>query len=265
MEPLSNGLISSAVSELVVPPVTPVMSSPGGASTSKYLSKPLLSADTLSMFAMLSEFPNLPEEPEDEKLMYIAGQIKNHKLDILVDCGASANYISQEIVRILGIPTSKKKEPIVVTFGGGYPVTCSRYCHIRLKLTDNFQPIIQFNVIQTKFEAVLGKRWLAKSIPKPILDLEKHTIHIEPDIFIQGYDKPTHTPVMTAMQFKRSLNKDQVFLCIVKDKDQEKTNPAPVEVHPYAKALLEKYSSVFPNDLPKVLPPPRNVDHKIDV
>ncbi|KAF9914356.1 hypothetical protein FBU30_002619, partial [Linnemannia zychae] len=93
MELLSNGLISSAVSKLVVPSVTPIMSSPGGASTSKYLSKPLLSADTLSMFAMLSEFPNLPEEPEDKKLMYIVGQIKNHKLDILVNYGAIANYI----------------------------------------------------------------------------------------------------------------------------------------------------------------------------
>ncbi|KAG0195026.1 hypothetical protein BGX33_004456, partial [Mortierella sp. NVP41] len=107
------------------------------------------------------------------------------KLDVLVDCGANANYISQEIVRVLGIPTSKKKEPIVVTFGGGQPVTCSRYCHIRLKLAHNFQPIIQFNVIQTRFEAVLGKRWLAKSVPKPNLDLAKHTIRVEPDILIQ--------------------------------------------------------------------------------
>ncbi|KAF8908743.1 hypothetical protein BGZ58_006050, partial [Dissophora ornata] len=136
-------------------------------------------------------------------------------LDVLIDSGANANYISQEIVRSLHIPTSKKKEPIVVTFGGGQPVTCSRYCHIRLKLAENFQPVVQFNIIQTRFEAVLGKRWLARSIPKPVVDLAKHTITVDPDIFIQGYAKPTHTPVMSAMQFKRCLVKEQAFLCVV--------------------------------------------------
>ncbi|KAF9100477.1 hypothetical protein BGX30_009620, partial [Mortierella sp. GBA39] len=146
-------------------------------------------------------------------------------LDVLIDCGANANYLSQEIVRSLGIPTSKKKEPIVVTFGGGQPVTCSRYCHIRLKLAENFQPVVQFYVIQTRFEAVLGKRWLARSIPKPILDLTKHTIRIDPDVLIQGYTKPTHTPVMSAMQFKRCLDKNQPFLCIVRPVDQ--TSPKP--------------------------------------
>jgi len=71
------------------------------------------------MSAISPEFPVLPEEPEDEQLMYIAGYIKNCKLDVLIDCGANANYISHEIVHSLDIPTSKKKEPIVVTFGGG--------------------------------------------------------------------------------------------------------------------------------------------------
>jgi len=74
------------------------------------------------MSATSSEFPVLPEEPEDKQLMYVAGYIKSHKLDVLVDCGANANYISHEIIRSLGIPTSRKKEPIVVTFGGGQPV-----------------------------------------------------------------------------------------------------------------------------------------------
>ena len=197
--------------------------------------------------------------------MYVAGHIKGRKLDVLVDCGANANYISQEIVRVLGIPTSKKKEPIVVTFGGGQPVTCSRYCHIRLKLAHNFQPIIQFNVIQTRFEAVLGKRWLAKSIPKPDLDLANHTIRIEPNILIQGYTDPTHTPVMSAMQFKRQLDKNQAFLCVVRPIDESPPKEKSVEHHPAALSLLEKYKSVFPDDLPKTLPPSRAVDHKIEI
>ncbi|KAF9111825.1 hypothetical protein BGW39_004239, partial [Mortierella sp. 14UC] len=53
------------------------------------------------MSVIESEFPILPGAPEDEKLMYIAEHIKGCKLDVLVDCSANANYISQEIVRAL--------------------------------------------------------------------------------------------------------------------------------------------------------------------
>ena len=197
--------------------------------------------------------------------MYVAGHIKNYKLDVLVDSGANANYISYEIVRSLSIPTSKKKEPIVVTFGGGQPVTCSRYCHIRLKLANNFHPVIQFNVIQTRFEAVIGKRWLARSVPRPTVDLAAHTIRVDPDVFIQGYVKPTHTPVMSAMQFKRHLKKDQAFLCIVHPVEKATSKPVPAQQNPAAQAILEKYSSIFPSELPHTLPPSRTIDHKIEL
>ncbi|KAF9303797.1 hypothetical protein BGZ91_009055, partial [Linnemannia elongata] len=128
-----------------------------------------------------SDFPILPEESEDEHVMYIAGHIKNHKFDVLIDSGASANYINQEIVRALNIPTSKKKETLSVNgFDNGQVATCTRYCHIRLQLAPNFQPIIQFLVIPMRFDLVLGKRWQARSVPKPDIDLVNHTIRISP-------------------------------------------------------------------------------------
>jgi hypothetical protein len=37
------------------------------------------------------------------------------------------------------------------------------------------------------------------------------------------------------------------------------------EQHPAAKRLLQKYSTVFPDELPKILPPSRSVEHKIDI
>jgi hypothetical protein len=223
------------------------------------------SSSALTMSTTSPEFPVLSEEPDDEQLMYVAGYINSHKLDVLIDSGANTNYISHEVVRSFGIPTSKKKEPIVVTFGGGQPVSCSCYCHIRLKLAPNFQPIIQFNVIQTRFEAVLGKQWLARSIPKPIVDFEKYTIRVEPDIFIQGYGKPTHTPVLSVMQFKRCLAKDPAFLCIVHPIDESSPKSTPVQQHPAAQSLLDKYSSVFPSELPRELPPSRAIDHRIEI
>ncbi|KAF9535985.1 hypothetical protein EC957_001030, partial [Mortierella hygrophila] len=198
--------------------------------------------------------------------MYIAGSVKNHKFDILIDCGASANYINQEIVRALNIPTSKKKEALSVNgFNGDQIANCTRYCHIRLKLAPNFQPIIQFLVIPMKFDLVIGKRWLARSVPKPDLDLVHHTIRIGPETVIHGYVRPSHVPVLSAMQFKRCLNTDAAFLCLVKPNDEPSSKKPPVEQHPAAQALLKKYGPVFPDELPKVLPPTRAVDHKIEI
>jgi hypothetical protein len=139
----------------------------------------------------------------------------------LIDGGASANYINQKIVRALNIPTSKKKDPLTVnSFEGSHAVTCTRYCHIRLRLAPNFQPIIQFLVVPMRFDLIIGKRWLARSIPKPDVDLANHTIRIDPDIVIQGYVHASHIPLLSAMQFKRCLDKDPTFLCIVTPVDE---------------------------------------------
>lgn len=196
--------------------------------------------------------------------MYVAGIVKGHKLDVMVDSGASASFISHEIVKRLRIPTSKKSHPITVAFANGQPELCTQYCHIRLKLAENYSPVIQFNVVQMKFEAILGKRWLARTVPQPVIDLAKYTIRVGSDVLIQGYPHPTHTPVLSAMQFKRYLKKDQAYLCIVKSNSQD-ASPTFQVSKPQVQELLSKYQDVFPDELPKELPPSRSVDHKIEI
>jgi len=63
------------------------------------------------------ETPILPDENEDEPLMYVAGYVKGRKFDVLIDSGASASYINSEVVKRLKIPTTKKKEVTTVAFG----------------------------------------------------------------------------------------------------------------------------------------------------
>ncbi|KAF9176430.1 hypothetical protein BGZ51_000672, partial [Haplosporangium sp. Z 767] len=203
------------------------------------------------------ETPLLPEEVENEPLMYVAGHVKGHKLDVLIDCGATASFISQEVVKRFRIPTSKKKQPSTVAFANAQPALCTQYCHVRLKLAENYSPVIQFNVNQMKFEAILGKRWLAQTHSQPKIDFAKHTISIAPDVLIQGYPEPSHQPVLSAMQFKRYLNKEQAYLCIVKTTDQTDVDSKLVQSIE-VQEVLSKYQDVFPEELPKELPPPRS-------
>ncbi|KAG0248055.1 hypothetical protein BGZ95_008235, partial [Linnemannia exigua] len=224
---LSSSFVQSPSSDASTSSLsTSFVQSPSRDASSSFSSVPLPSVEAATLFSSsvmstsfnpstlqlppsssdTSDFPVLPEESEDEQVMYVAGHVKNHKFDVLIDCGASANFINQEIVRALNIPTSKKKDPLSVNgFGGSSTANCTRYCHIRLKLADNFQPVIQFLVIPMRFDLVIGKRWLARSSPKPDVDLAHHTIRVGSDILIQGYVQPSHTPVLSAMQFKRCL------------------------------------------------------------
>lgn len=67
------------------------------------------------------------------------------------------------------------------------------------------------------------------------------------------------------MQFKCCLQKGQAFLCFVHKQDVSKDHKPQVEVHPHAQELLKKYQDVFPDELPRCLPPSRSVDHKIEL
>jgi len=197
--------------------------------------------------------------------MYIAGVYRSHKLDVMIDSGASANYISRESVRRLQLPTCKKQQVAVVTFANGQPYQCTRYCHVKLRLANGYSPLIQFNVVDMKFDAILGKKWLARTFPQPVIDFAKNTIRIG-DVFIQGYTSPSHTQVLSAMQFKRSIRHDQAYLCVVRNKEVDSGSSVPKMVdNPAMQELLSRYQDVFPDDLPKDLPPSRNVDHHIEV
>jgi hypothetical protein len=102
-------------------------------------------------------------------------------------------------------------------------------------------------------------------MPKSNVDLANHTICIDPDIVIQDYVHASHIPLLSAMQFKRYLDKDPTFLCIVKPVNKLPDKKLSNKQHPATKRLLQKYSAIFPNELPKNLPPSRPINHKIDI
>jgi gag-polyprotein putative aspartyl protease len=201
---------------------------------------------------------------DDESLLFLYGTVNGHQLSFMVDSGASSNFISQEVVKNLGIKTTKKKHPSVVSIADDRPLSCTQYALVKVKIHQDYCPVLMFNVIDMKFEAILGKGWLASSQPRPDVDWLKNTVQIK-DVLIQGHTRPCHVPVLSAMQFKHCLQKDQAFLCFVHKQDESKNHKSQVEVHPLAQELLEKYKDVFPDELPRCLPPSRSIDHKIEL
>lgn len=71
---------------------------------------------------------------------------------------------------------------------------------------------------------------------------------------------------LSALQFKRGMKKDPSFLATIRElNDGEDAaiakDPTPSKVQ----AVLQEYKDVMPQELPKKLPPRREVDHEIEL
>ena len=87
------------------------------------------------------------------------------------------------------------------------------------------------------------------------------------------------TYLVSALQFKKELRKPksevELYLCLVRGKESgvpepKKEDSSPVDgeearVKKLTEELIEEYQDVFPEDLPKGLPPKRNIQHRIEL
>ena len=68
------------------------------------------------------------------------------------------------------------------------------------------------------------------------------------------------------MQFKRAFKKDPSFLVSIWELNEEgDCGKSPSQVPPQIQAVLNEFKDVMPPELPKKLPPRREVDHAIDL
>ena len=71
---------------------------------------------------------------------------------------------------------------------------------------------------------------------------------------------------LSAMQFKKAFKKDPSFLVSIRELNEEgNSGTSPSQVPPQIQAVLSKYKDVMPPELPKKLPPLREVDHAIEL
>lgn len=68
------------------------------------------------------------------------------------------------------------------------------------------------------------------------------------------------------MQFKRAFKKDPSFLVSIRElNDEGNSRTLPRQVPPRIQAVLNEYKDVMPPELPKKLPPRREIDHAIEL
>jgi len=209
---------------------------------------------------------NDDESKTSAPLLYLPAKVKHAEVHFMIDSGASANFLSQDLVRQLKLPTHRFKKPRTVNFADGRrTLPIQRYCLMRVPFAPSYQPVLQFSVADIAHEAFLDQKWLQSSDGVTINRITGE-VRTGTGVTLQGIRKDEgQLSLMSACQFKKAMKNEQAFLCVVrtlKSEDNKSDAPPP---DPRAQEILEKYADVFPDDLPNEIPPERAVDHRIDL
>jgi hypothetical protein len=211
-----------------------------------------------------------PLSSDPELTMSFRAVVAGQEVKLLLDSGASHSLASADLCRSLKIPVKQDRGCSRVTLPDGR--------HVQLKgtavITAHCQDCV-FNVpcavIELAgFDVILGNEWLLSK--QATLDFEAKTAKVTfksgSRVWSQDRDKDTvhgHSQPMqlNAVQFRKSVR--QGCICFVVkwvaegDASPETSCPEPERLQ----SLLEEYKDVFPAELPKGLPPARDVKHTI--
>jgi hypothetical protein len=213
------------------------------------------------------QLSNLQED--SQPLIEFTATVNHHPCQVLVDCGATTDFISEDFVREKGLQTSGNPTDHFVIMGNGKRENCGLTCTVNLK-AHGYHTRRTFRVTKLPHHhVILGMPWL--SAVNPHLDFQQKICTVKQGLqtIVLGTKPDAHPAsgdvLMTAKQLCRAMRKPdtQVLLVLLEPLNERldlpKETPAAVE------SLLQDFTDVFPKDLPKGLPPDRGFPHRIEL
>ncbi|KAI3459096.1 hypothetical protein Pfo_015759 [Paulownia fortunei] len=184
-------------------------------------------------------------------LIHVEAYISGKPTKALVDTGATHNFITEEEANRLGL----------------------RLKNVELRL-GTWKGQVDFSVApMDDFKVVLGMDFLRKvtAIPMPsfssVCILEKGAPCMIPTIDpIEGHSQGTkaESRQLSAMQITKGVKRGEpTYLATLKEEVPAITKEE--DLPPIIQNVLEENKDVMPDELPKKLPPRREVDHKIEL
>ncbi|KAD2804662.1 hypothetical protein E3N88_38039 [Mikania micrantha] len=214
----------------------------------------------LSGTCLTLEFEGLLAETGGVKTLRFEGTLYDIPINILVDSGATHNFISRGLVLALGLPISSFSG-ISIKLGDGHSVVVTERC---LKLPIQVGSAIFFIdalVFETAtLDVILGMAWL-HSLGEVIHDWQHSWmkfLHKGKSVMLQG--NSFQQPLKTAFNQWLALH-EQSF------GNSQMVHPLPTfftlspEQHADLSNLLTEFATIFM--APTGLPPPRSHDHSI--
>ncbi|TYK22515.1 transposon Tf2-1 polyprotein isoform X1 [Cucumis melo var. makuwa] len=204
----------------------------------------------------------------DPGTMKVKGKIQEKEVIILIDCGATHNFISEKLVESLQLPV-KETAHYDVILGSGRAVQGKGICeNVEIQLTnwkvkEEFLPLELGGV-----DVVLGMQWL-HSLGITVVDWKNLTLTFYSEgkqISIKGDPSLTKLRISLKSMIKTWVEQDEGFLiecrAVQVHKENERINTATTtsEDEPLQN-MLKQFEDIF--DWPKKLSPRRGIEHQI--
>lgn len=193
----------------------------------------------------------------------IMGDIRGARANFLIDSGSTHCFISSALVKNQKLKLDQKIKRPVLLANGQKHFTKGLIKDLSFALNKETH-VGDFYVIDMgKRDLILGMDWLVSN--HALIDCEKGTLVFnKPNTetsSIQGKKRDSESLLVSAMKLLRGIRQGcETFLVFANKLEKEKEPDHPE----YVERLLDEYKDVFPDDLPG-MPPPRAVDHAIDL
>lgn len=203
-------------------------------------------------------------------LVIFPGHLYGHPARILLDPGSAANFVSAQFVQQHHLPATTMDTPLVTTaFNGTLGTTNLELCQAPYQIGDLAAQADFYVSDLSHHDAILGMPWME--------DFEQDILHYHwqrkqltlqhqgRTITLEGAMSTQSATLVSAADITSDLKDlqdgEEVGLLFLSDACSQDTNTK----DPALEQLLKEFQDVFPEDLPAQLPPPRDVDHHIDL
>ena len=192
------------------------------------------------------------------KTMKLEGELKGVPIPLLIDSGASHNYITRELVTALNLPITETKE-YVVSLGDGSKRSSQGKCQGLVVQLGRDSLLLDAYILDLGgMDMILGVEWL-ESLGEIRADWKKKTMSFElggKTINLRGYQINENNLTMALQEMLLEREATQEGLTEYQS-DLESLQREELQ------KLLLKYQEVFQE--PQGLPPKRNIEHSIEL
>ena len=208
-------------------------------------------------------------------LFKMAGTFDGNKGALMIDSGASSEFIDPEYAQRIGLKLTPSQRTIALADGS--VAIAHGQVTATFGLTSVHGKAVPFTAtfIATPlkgYDAILGVTWLQQHDPHvgwrnrtiEIHSPGKQTQCFRPVECIGDDAGPTRLASISSRALERARRHgeiDELYAVIVKPLTENAVKPE----HPAMQKLLKEFGDVFPDELPKKVPPVRGVQHRIEL
>lgn len=204
------------------------------------------------------------EAVKSSSLLYVQVEINGHEVMAMVDTGATNNFVADRSVESLGLALRASTSRVKAVNSEAQVIKGSTEAELRMEPWTGKVTLLA--VPLDDFDLILGMDFLRKAKASVMPHLGGVMIGEESNpCFVKGvFDRDLGKKgegMLSAIQVEAGLKHGEVtyLAALVEEK------PDQLEIPDVVVPTLKEFEDVMPPELPKKLPPRRDVDHKIEL